>query len=64
MTQYGRDTTKVARSTLHIDSVNDISEKRRKVLDGVFERRKLIYKHYIRKLQHNLNKSEIDFIFD
>lgn len=32
-----------------IPSVNEAKVKRRKVLDGVFQRRKLIYKHTLRK---------------
>jgi hypothetical protein len=43
-------------------TVNEAKAQRRKVLDGVFERRKLIYKNYIRKLRNNLNKSEIALI--
>lgn len=39
-------------------------QERRKILEAVFERRKLNYQRYIRKLQDNLDKSEIDTIFD
>ena len=46
------------------NAVNTAKAERRKVLDGVFERRKLIYKNYIRKFHNNPNKREIDLIFD
>jgi hypothetical protein len=46
------------------NAVNHAKAARRKVLDGVFERRKLIYKNYIRKMHDNLNNNKIDLSFD
>jgi hypothetical protein len=59
MSEYSLHTKPATTTT-----VNDAKEQRRKVLNGVFERRKLIYKNYMRKMQHNLNSNKIDLVFD
>jgi len=45
-------------------NVNEAKEKRRKVLDGVFQRRKLMYKHNLRKslayFQSHKNSPDFD----
>jgi hypothetical protein len=64
MTEYGSTTLKPSPTSLSTDSVQQTREKRRKVLEAVFQRRKIIYKNHIRKLHNNLNKSEIDLIYD
>jgi len=45
-------------------SPNDKKEQRRKIIEAVYERRRLIYKNYIRKMRDTLNNSKIDPIFD
>ena len=45
-------------------SPNDKKAERRKIIDAVYERRRLIYKRYIRKLQNNPDNSKIAPSFD
>jgi len=45
-------------------SPNDKKEKRRKIIEAVYERRRLIYKRYMRKLRNNLDSSKIALSFD
>ena len=45
-------------------SPNDKKEQRRKIIDAVYERRRLIYKRYIRKLRNNPDNNKIALSFD
>ena len=52
------------RIPLSSSAVLEKKAARKKLLEQVYEKRRLNYQRYIRKLQDNLNKTEIDANFD